>query len=528
MQGSLVEQQLGCLRRWMVSVIGEVCPSDLCELFDDSHCLVQLVEELDTGRVFPRLSHRSKEENIANFAAVIELMGSKGLAMNASVQGVVARDVGCLLQILWAVVELLVCIPQFSRYDGRDWREGAKKWANNVAKIYGMQSARVENFSTSFKDGVVLLVLVAAGNFPSPSPRVVDLSAAWPEAHVDVESTMRQGHQECIELALSLAEQKFHIPDLVSPQEIMEGIHPSCMLLYLACMHGGFAAMKAKVVVSADAKVAEERMLLQDDGGGDRRESGLLSRERHTPQGGGVRVHELLPTANGDAICVLCMQVNVRPRWLDCFHAFCLECLETAVESSAGSSRIRCPVCQFVSDIDIDELAAMDDEGSSKVRAGLFSSLSLRFLPGPFALRAGAHFALSRSWRFSRKNLRCVTTATRRSQACGTRPRPRPHPRPRPPPPRPPPPPPPPRPHPRPRPRPRHLPRPYPRHCCPSLTTLPPAPARPPRREHAAGARVVGRLSAHHPIPLQAGGKKPTERRRCCLHEDEEVMFDLI
>ncbi|EKX55063.1 hypothetical protein GUITHDRAFT_99700 [Guillardia theta CCMP2712] len=111
------EEQLSCLRSWIASVIGDVCPSDLRAAFRDSQCLVALVDALDASKVLaPELSPRTEEDALLNFATIIDFLNRRGFRLATNAQGLMmSRDVKGVLQVLWAMAEFFVCIPQFSR-----------------------------------------------------------------------------------------------------------------------------------------------------------------------------------------------------------------------------------------------------------------------------------------------------------------------------------------------------------------------------------------------------------------------------
>ena len=162
------EEQLSCLRSWIASVIGDGCPPDLRDAFHDSQCLVAMVEALDASKMLaPELSPRSEEDTLLNFATIIDFLNRRGFRLATNAQGLMmSRDVKGLLQVLWAMAEFFVCIPQFSRYSQGGWREGAKRWVDTIVKKGAVSAVEVGDFTSSFKDGVILLVIIAQGASP--------------------------------------------------------------------------------------------------------------------------------------------------------------------------------------------------------------------------------------------------------------------------------------------------------------------------------------------------------------------------
>jgi hypothetical protein len=189
--------------------------------------LTLLVERL-SGQVIQGVmrSPASVQEHQKNLALSLAFLSSIGCnKYGTEYQTLSLGGLTAVCDALWEMAEFFVMAPQFApraqqenplAYAEQGWMEGARLWVQQMAKV------NVLDFAESFQDGSLLLAIMVA---------------AWPGSQIDLQATVRDNApEEVLDLALSLAQRRWHVPQLLSLSLVSQGADTACILLYLGLL----------------------------------------------------------------------------------------------------------------------------------------------------------------------------------------------------------------------------------------------------------------------------------------------------
>jgi len=226
--GNVPKQQVRCLTVWVNSVLPEErAIGEPSELLSTPMVLTLLVERL-SGQVIQGVvrSPASVYEHQKNLALSLAFLSSIGCnKYGTEYQTLSLGGLTAVCDALWEMAEFFVMAPQFApraqeesplAYSEQGWMEGARLWVQQMAKV------NVRDFAENFQDGSLLLAIMVA---------------AWPGSQIDLQATVRDNApEEVLDLALSLAQRRWHVPQLLSLSLVSQGADTACILLYLGLL----------------------------------------------------------------------------------------------------------------------------------------------------------------------------------------------------------------------------------------------------------------------------------------------------
>eukprot|EP00961_Rhodomonas_salina_P161247 2170782-Rhodomonas_salina.2 len=233
---------------WVNSAIPkELALSSLSDLFTTPLALVSLLEHVGDC-VIPGVirAPTSSYEQDRNFRAALGFLEQNDLNVGRNdYLSLVQNGEQGLLELLWNVAEHFVIRPQFGsptpsacqaggeavlptkgRRERELWVRQAGKWTSEMTSSL-LPGLELGDMSAAFSDGSILLAIIAQGLCPNCSPRVpkflfTDIGrAAWPEAGIDWEGIRdREGVEESVEVAMSVAEQRWGVTRIVEARSV--------------------------------------------------------------------------------------------------------------------------------------------------------------------------------------------------------------------------------------------------------------------------------------------------------------------
>jgi cortexillin 1/2 len=230
--------------------------NDIREDLGDGLKLVQFFEVLAQKKINTRLETRitTRIQKIQNLHIALKFLETEMGVRNpgCSAENLADGAVNMVLGLLWTLYRKYR-IATISVQD-KSSEEGLLLWVKNVTD--GYKGVNIENFKTSFKDGMAFLALVHRFN---PD-----------KTGVDFNSHNSSNPEHNLQVAFELAEQELGIPKLLDVKEVMTGhVDERSLVLYTSLF---FHAYKAAAVaqglekerLSTEETLANEKKLNDD------------------------------------------------------------------------------------------------------------------------------------------------------------------------------------------------------------------------------------------------------------------------
>ncbi len=213
----------------------EMKVADLSQDFHDGVILSELLEQI-SGKVVPHkkevkaTDRHKKIDNLQNAVKfVAEFYKEAGVKITTSAEDLVDCKSGAILGMVWVIIHKFAVSG--INEGSASAKEGLLLWAQrNTA---GYAGVKVENFSTSWKDGLAFCALIH--NLDHSLLDFASLKADEPAKN--------------LELAFSIAEKVFDIPRLFDPEDVCDLPRPDekSIMTYLAAWWQKFSGMSRKI-----------------------------------------------------------------------------------------------------------------------------------------------------------------------------------------------------------------------------------------------------------------------------------------
>jgi hypothetical protein len=231
----------------------EMKVNDLSQDFHDGVILSELIEQI-SGKVVPHkkevkaTDRHKKIDNLQNAVKfVADFYKEAGVKITTSAEDLVDCKSGAILGMVWVIIHKFA-VSGISE-GSASAKEGLLLWAQrNTA---GYAGVKVDNFSTSWKDGLAFCALI----------HNLDKSL------IDFASLKADEPAKNLELAFSIAEKVFDIPRLFDPEDVYDLPRPDekSIMTYLASWWQKFSGMSRKLFNShVLQKAVQEAMALSD------------------------------------------------------------------------------------------------------------------------------------------------------------------------------------------------------------------------------------------------------------------------
>jgi len=226
---------------------------DLSQDFHDGVILSELLEQI-SGKVVPHkkevkaTDRHKKIDNLQNAVKfVAEFYKEAGIKIATSAEDLVDCKSGAILGMVWVIIHKFA-VSNINE-GNMSAKEGLLLWAQrNTA---GYRGVKVENFTTSWKDGLAFCALI----------HNLDNSL------LDFDSLKADEPHKNLELAFSIAEKVFDIPRLFDPEDVCDLPRPDekSIMTYLAAWWQKFSGMSRKLFNShVVQKAVQEAMALSN------------------------------------------------------------------------------------------------------------------------------------------------------------------------------------------------------------------------------------------------------------------------
>jgi hypothetical protein len=213
----------------------EMKVADLSQDFHDGVILSELLEQI-SGKVVPHkkevkaTDRHKKIDNLQNAVKfVAEFYKEAGVKITTSAEDLVDCKSGAILGMVWVIIHKFAVSG--INEGSASAKEGLLLWAQrNTA---GYAGVKVDNFSTSWKDGLAFCALIH--NLDNSLLDFASLRADEPAKN--------------LELAFSIAEKVFDIPRLFDPEDVYDLPRPDekSIMTYLAAWWQKFSGMSRKL-----------------------------------------------------------------------------------------------------------------------------------------------------------------------------------------------------------------------------------------------------------------------------------------
>jgi hypothetical protein len=213
----------------------EMKVQDLAQDLQDGILLSELLEQI-SGKVVPHkkevkaTDRHKKIDNLQNAVKfVAEFYKEAGVKITTSAEDLVDCKSAAILGMVWVIIHKFA-VSGISE-GGASAKEGLLLWAQrNTA---GYAGVKVDNFSTSWKDGLAFCALIH--NLDNSLLDFASLKADEPAKN--------------LELAFSIAEKVFDIPRLFDPEDVYDLPRPDekSIMTYLASWWQKFSLIRRKL-----------------------------------------------------------------------------------------------------------------------------------------------------------------------------------------------------------------------------------------------------------------------------------------
>jgi cortexillin 1/2 len=227
----LVQQK--AFTAWMNETLSQrgLHVSDISQLADGVH-LAQFFEILSQKKIQTKIEQKpvNRIMKIQNCAIALKFLetdlGMRNPGCSAEdVVDIETRGIKLILGLLWTLYRKYR-IAVITHQD-KSSEEGLLLWCKNVTE--GYQGVNIENFKSSFKDGLAFLALVHRYNPETSGVAFEKYSKDTPEQNLSA--------------AFEFAEKELHIPKLLDVHEVMDGrVDERSLVLYTSLFFHAYTA----------------------------------------------------------------------------------------------------------------------------------------------------------------------------------------------------------------------------------------------------------------------------------------------
>ncbi len=186
--------------------------------------LINLLEVISGERLQKPEKGKMRVHKISNVQKALDYIQSKGVRLvSIGAEEIVDSNLKMTLGMIWTII-LRFAIQDIS-VEEMTAKEGLLLWCQRKTEPY--KNVRVNNFDTSWKDGLAFCALIHRHR-----PDLLDYN-----------SLSKDDPQKNLELAFEVAEKHLDIPKMLDPQDIINTAKPDerSIMTYVSCYYHAFA-----------------------------------------------------------------------------------------------------------------------------------------------------------------------------------------------------------------------------------------------------------------------------------------------